>query len=96
MKKLKNVIKRGGHMEPFDMEKFENSIKKAMIDARLIVEELKDDIAKIKKKVLEDLGNKDDVDVSEIRLGILRELEAKKKEAAFAWRNFDKKYKSNY
>ncbi|MCF7861320.1 hypothetical protein K9M79_03655 [Candidatus Woesearchaeota archaeon] len=89
-----NVIKRDGRMEPFDEDKMKGSIKKAMIDAQLFVEEQADEINDMAAEVLVEIGS-DDVDVSELRNKILEVLEEKKPPAAAAWREFDGKYKAN-
>lgn len=90
-----HVIKRDGQFEPYDKKKLEGSIKKAMIDAKLSVEDLIEEIKNISGAVEESFGSKKEVDVSEIRTNILSELESKKQAAAIAWREFDGKYKSN-
>lgn len=90
-----NVVKRDGHLEPFDKEKMKGSIKKAIIDAKLSVEDMKDEIDSMAEMVLDKMKEEKSVDVSEIRNMILSELESKKQAAAVAWRNFDGKYKVN-
>lgn len=89
-----NVIKRNGLMEPFDERKLRGSIEKAMIDARLKIDELSDDIDQIVDSTMRSLNNKQDVDISELRSSILEELEKRKPVAAAAWRSFDAKYKT--
>ena len=89
-----NVIKRDGHVEPFDKEKLTGSVKKAMIDAKLSVEELKDEIDAISTSIMDKLTLEKEIDVSKIREITLNELENKKEAAAAAWRKFDGKYKS--
>jgi len=85
-----NIIKRDGRMEPFDEEKLVGSIKKAMIDAKLKIDE--QEVQHIMSKVHANLGA-EDIDVSKIRNSVLDELERSKEAAAVAWRNFDGKYK---
>jgi transcriptional regulator NrdR family protein len=81
-------------MEPFEEQKLVGSIKKAMIDARLSVEDLQEQIKTLRDAVMSQIGNKEEIDVSEIRTIILSELEKNKQAAAVAWRAFDGKYKS--
>ncbi len=90
-----NVIKRDGHIEPFDKHKLIGSIKKAMIDARLSINELDDEIEKIYDKVKNKIGNVEEVDVSKIRSTVLSELDNNKEAASAQWRKFDGKYKAN-
>jgi transcriptional regulator NrdR family protein len=92
---VNNVVKRDGHLEPFDKEKMKGSIKKAMIDAKLSVEDIQDEVDRMADYVEESLNEENSVDVSKIRSTVLAVLENKKQVAAAAWRKFDGKYKVN-
>ena len=92
---MKNVVKRNGKKEPFDIEKVKKSIKKAYIDAGVSIADNKEKIETMTKEILKSLKDKTDITTKTIKKMVLDSLDKTKKVASDAWKKFDKKYKTD-
>ena len=92
-RKMTDVIKRSGAIETFNLEKAKVSVKKAMLDANLCIDEHRCIIDDVSKKIFEIAEREGIIDTVAIREKILEHLDAEKKDAADSWRRFDIKYK---
>jgi transcriptional regulator NrdR family protein len=90
---LADVIKRSGKKEMFNPDKMINSIKKAVIDAGMLVEEKKEMIQQVAQKVVKQVEEKGEIATHALRDNILSSLDEADPTVAQAWRRFDQKYK---
>lgn len=93
---IKVVIKKGGAIEKFDIEKIKKSILAAISQTQLPKEKQTEILEKILSSLLDFLKNKNEVFTTEIEAKILMELEKELPEAAAFWREYRiKKSKTN-
>ncbi len=90
--KMMYVIKNSGKKERFDLEKVRNSISKAVIDAGLSADRMKNSIERVTKNVYAMAKSKATITTKEVRNRILSDFDKINKRVSNAWRKFEKKY----
>ena len=95
MTKVIKVKKRSGNIEPFDPEKGKISIQKATIDAGYNLNGMSDYnlIDDVNKGIVEEAGDMNIIESSNIRKIVLNELETAESSIAGTWKRFEKRYK---
>ena len=83
------VIKKDGTKEPFDAEKIKKSVIAAAKAANLPGEEMGKVIAQILAKTSQLAGGKEEITTTEIKEGILAELDTIAPTVSAAWRKYD-------
>jgi transcriptional regulator NrdR family protein len=90
---MTEVIKRDGGKETFNPDKLINSIRKAVIDAGMGVEQKKEMIEQVSRMAINVVEEKGRVSTRVLRDKILSKLDEADSAVADAWRRFDHKYK---
>ena len=90
---IKQVIKKDGGKEPFDIEKIKKAIRLTSQQAGLDEAKQNEIIAKVTAKVVETLQGQDEVKAIEIRDKILSELDLCAPSVAACWRDYEKSKK---
>lgn len=85
---IKEVIKKGGKREPFNLNKIKKVLILAIEKTNLPQEKKNEIVERITKEILEFFKNKKLVFTSEIEAKILLELEKLAPEAAQIWRQY--------
>jgi transcriptional regulator NrdR family protein len=89
----KQVQKRKGYQEEFQVEKLRRSIENAARDAGLSEDKLFQVVEEISSYVLENIKDLEFVDTQSLRTLILNKLDEIYPEVANAWRKYDKEVK---
>ena len=84
------VVKKHGKKEPFDFEKIKKSIMACAQNVDLTEERRKEVVDQVSSAVLQMAGEREEVEVSQIRSKILQELDFAEPSVAEAWREYDK------
>ncbi len=87
------VIKKDGTKEPFNPEKIKRSIMAAAQEADLSEERRKEVADQVSSTVLQMTGEREEIEVAEIKSKILQELDSVEPSVSQAWRNYDEKNK---
>ena len=87
------VIKKDGTKEPFDSEKIRRSIMAAAGDVGLPEERRKEIVDQVSSTVLQMTGEREEIEVSEIKNKILQELDSVEPSVSKAWREYNKENK---
>lgn len=88
---IKKVIKKGGKKEPFQKEKIETSLKKAIESTKIEKKESKEIFEKTMKELEGFLVKKREITTAEIEAKILLILENIAPEIAQSWRDYRRK-----
>ena len=83
------VIKKDGTKEPFDFEKIKKSIISAAQGLELLEERIKEVADQVSAAVLQMTGEREEVEVAEIRNKVLQELDSVEPSISKAWREYD-------
>ena len=89
----KQVQKRKGYQEEFQVEKLKRSIENAARDAGLSEDKVFQVVEEISSYVLENVKDLESVDTQSMRSLILNRLDETYPEVANAWRKYDKEVK---
>jgi transcriptional regulator NrdR family protein len=89
----KQVQKRKGYQEEFQVEKLRRSIENAARDAGLSEDKVFQVVEEISSYVLENIKDLEFVDTQSLRTLILNKLDETYPEVANAWRKYDKEVK---
>ena len=89
----KQVQKRKGYQEEFQVEKLKRSIENAARDAGLPEDKAFQVVEEISSYVLENVKDLESVDTQSLRALILNKLDETYPEVANAWRKYDKEVK---
>jgi len=89
----KQVQKRKGYQEEFQVEKLRRSIENAAKDAGLPENKIFQIVEEISSYVLENIKDLEFVDTQSLRTLILNKLDEIYPEVANAWRKYDKEVK---
>jgi transcriptional regulator NrdR family protein len=89
----KQVQKRKGYQEEFQVEKLRRSIENAARDAGLPEDKVFQVVEEISSFVLENIKDLEFVDTQSLRTLILNKLDEIYPEVANAWRKYDKEVK---
>jgi len=89
----KQVQKREGYQEEFQVEKLKRSIENAARDAGLSEDKVFQVVEEISSYVLENVKDLESVDTQSMRSLILNRLDETYPEVANAWRKYDKEVK---
>ena len=84
------VIKKHGKKEPFDFEKIKKSIMTSAQSVDLEAERRKEIVDQVSSAVLQMTGEREEIEVSQIRSKILQELDFIEPSVSEAWREYDK------
>ena len=87
------VIKKHGKKEPFDFEKIKKSIMTSAQSVDLEEERRKEIVDQVSSAVLQMTGEREEIEVSQIRSKILQELDFIEPSVSEAWREYDKQKK---
>lgn len=90
------VIKRSGEKEIFDPIKMENSIRQAAKQANLSDERIERLVTKIAAIIIEIATKRGEINTSEIRTSILKELAVLEPVVAETWKNFEREHQKNF
>lgn len=86
---IKQVIKKDGSKEPFDVEKIKKAIRLTCQHTSLDEAKQNEIIAKVTAKVVETLQSQDEVKAIEIRDKVLSELDLCAPSVAAGWRDYE-------
>jgi len=89
----KQVQKRKGYQEEFQVEKLRRSIENAARDAGLPEDKVFQIVEEISSYVLENVKDLESVDTQSLRTLILNKLDETYPEVANVWRKYDKEVK---
>jgi transcriptional regulator NrdR family protein len=89
----KQVQKRKGYQEEFQVEKLRRSIENAARDAGLPENKIFQVVEEISSYVLENIKDLESVDTQSLRTLILNKLDEIYPEVANSWRKYDKEVK---
>ncbi|MFZ8848363.1 MAG: ATP cone domain-containing protein [Minisyncoccia bacterium] len=89
----KQVQKRKGYQEEFQVEKLRRSIENAAKDAGFPEDKIFQVVEEISSYVLENVKDLESVDTQSMRSLILNKLDESYPEVANAWRKYDKEVK---
>jgi transcriptional regulator NrdR family protein len=89
----KQVQKREGYQEEFQVEKLRRSIENAAKEAGLPEDKVFQVVEEISSYVLENIKDLESVDTQSLRTLILNKLDETYPEVANAWRKYDKEVK---
>jgi transcriptional regulator NrdR family protein len=89
----KQVQKRKGYQEEFQVEKLRRSIENAARDAGLPENKIFQVVEEISSYVLENIKDLESVDTQSLRTLILNKLDETYPEVANSWRKYDKEVK---
>jgi len=89
----KQVQKRKGYQEEFQVEKLRRSIENAAKEAGFSEDKVFQVVEEISSYVLENVKDLESVDTQSIRSMILNKLDETYPEVANAWRKYDKEVK---
>ena len=89
----KEVIKKDGTKEPFNSEKIKRSIMAAAEETDLSEEKRKEVVDQVSSIVLQMAGEKEEIEVSQIKDKILQELDSIEPSISKAWREYDEENK---
>ena len=84
------VIKEHGRKEAFDFEKIKKSIMAATQNIDLSEERRREIVDQVSSAVLQMTGEREEIEVSQIRSKILQELDFVEPSVSEAWREYDK------
>jgi transcriptional regulator NrdR family protein len=90
---IKQVQKRKGYQEEFQVEKLRRSIENAAKEAGFSEDKIFQVVEEISAYVLENIKDLDSVDTQSMRTLILNKLDETYPEVANAWRKYDKEVK---
>lgn len=85
----KFVIKKDGTKEAFDSEKIKNSIMASAKETDLSEERRKEVVDQVSSIVIQMAGEREEIEVSEIRDKILQELDSIEPSVSATWRNYE-------
>jgi transcriptional regulator NrdR family protein len=89
----KQVQKRNGYQEEFQVEKLRRSIENAAKEAGFPEDKIFQVVEEISSYVLENIKDLESVDTQSMRTLILNKLDETYPEVANAWRKYDKEVK---
>ena len=90
---MTTVIKRGGKKEPFNPSKIKRSVRAAARDAGIPLFGRMALVREVAKPVIRACRRKESVKASAIRTMVVKRLSRKSKEAAAAWKKYEKRHK---
>lgn len=85
----KEVIKKDGTKEPFDVEKIKKAVSFAAQGANVLEERKNELVEQVTNAVLRVAGGKEEIATSEIKEKILSELDRLEPAVSAAWREYE-------
>ena len=85
------VVKKDGTKLPFDSEKIKESIMASAQETDLSEEKKKEVVDQVLSTVLQMIGEREEIETSEIKNKILQELDSIEPSISKAWRDYDEK-----